>query len=412
MKDQLEIVFSRYGNWESEAEKEEYIEKLESLIHQFNKAAQNGEELVPDSIYDTCMDILRELKPDSSLLHQVWSEDDPSVSFDADLDQFLVRYPMLSIQTVKHISDKPVKDFKDKLPLGPVELCCTVKENGHAVRVVWKDGYLVKATSRGRSTNGKDLTRQMRIILGDFCDAFEGLGVVEGRCEVVLPFANLAEARKYNPSIKSAFTGVASMIRASASDEEVQLLEAVFYDIFCDKLSFNTLSEKLEYLQNIGFTVPEYFLFETTRRSFESDLERILMEMDVRTTDYPYYTDGIVVAINDLDLFAEFGAEDKFRLGNLALKMGRWKQDTYYGVIKEIKWENGKFKKTPVAVLEEGVLTATGNTVTNVPLYAPLYILLLEAYPQNIIHFRYGGEAGVIPVTPDGRLVTDLVDGK
>ena len=110
--------------------------------------------------------------------------------------------------------------------------------------------------------------------------------------------------------------------------------------------------------------------------------------------------------MDDLEFFSEFGAEDKFRLGNLALKMGRWKQDNYAGIVGRIEWVEGKSKKTPVAILEEGVITASGNTVTNVPLYAPCYILMLEAYPGNLVHFKYGGEAGVVPVTRDGKLIT------
>jgi hypothetical protein len=83
------------------------------------------------------------------------------------------------------------------------------------------------------------------------------------------------------------------------------------------------------------------------------------------------------------------------------------------GKIKNIKWVHGKSKLTPVAQVCDpenpaaGVLTATGNTVVNVPLYAPCYILMLEAYVGNFVHFKYGGEAGVIPCLPNGQLVTD-----
>lgn len=407
MSANLELILTRYGCWETEAEKEEYIDKLEALIERCNQATREGNPIVPDSIYDTCMDYLREVKPDSYLLHTVWSEDDPDTPFDEDIDQYLVSYPMLSIQTVKHITDKPVKDFQAKLPAGQVEVVASIKENGHGVRVIWQGGHLIKGTSRGRSTNGKDLTNQMKLILGDFCPDFEGLGLVEMRGEVLLPHDNLAEARKYNPSIKSAFSGVASMIRASATPEETQLLHVVFFDILTDELEFETLSEKYQYIEDCGFEAPENFTYDISRRSLEQDIDDIVTEMDMRTSDYPYYTDGVVMTINDLELFAEFGAEDKFRLGNLALKLGRWKQDAYSGIVKEIQWTEGKSKKTPVAILEEGVLTATGATVTNIPLYAPLYILMLEAYPGNVINFRFGGEAGVIPITPDGRLVTD-----
>ena len=56
-----------------------------------------------------------------------------------------------------------------------------------------------------------------------------------------------------------------------------------------------------------------------------------------------------------------------------------------------------------------GVLTAGGNKVMRIPLYEPNNMLLLNAYKGEVINFRYGGEAGVIPCFPDG---TPLIDGK
>lgn len=405
----IELLLTRYNNWETEFEKEEYIDKLETFLNDCNKYMNTtGDALVPDAIYDTCMDYLRNLKPDSSLLHTVWSVDDENASIDEDLDRFLVAYPMMSIQTIKHLSDKGVRDFHDRLPVGEIEVVASMKENGHAIRVVWKDGYLVQAHSRGRSTKGKDLTRQMKLILGEYCQAFEELGLVEMRGEALLPFENLPKAREFNPTIKSAFSGVASMMRESASEDETKLLHVVFYDIMSDELEFDYLSDKYAYIVDSGFEAPLYKTYTVNRRSLEEDIKSIVSDMDILSTDYEYYTDGVVITVDNIFLFIEFGAEDKYRYGNLAMKVGRWSQDGYQGVIKDIQWVNGKTKKTPVAILEEGVLTATGNTVTNVPLYAPCYILLLEAYPGNTIHFRYGGESGVIPIDQQGRLVTDL----
>lgn len=396
--------------------REEFIEELESTIIRLNKKAMEGFPEVSDGVYDTLVDLLRELNPKSEVLSTLWTEDDEKTKLEEDLDKYLIEYPMLSIQTVKSLQDKFVYDFKNLCPSYSFNLCFSTKLNGHAVRVVYKDGVLVKATTRGRSTVGRDITRHMSIILGDsneyLKDLSSGVGLVELRGEVVLPFDNLEEARKYNPNIKSAFSGVASLLRDSASEDEISLLRFVCFDVLSDVFDFDTWSGKFQFISDMGYEVPLYTVKRATKMSLENVLKEGLDEIDVMTSDfdYDYYTDGVVVYIDDIKLFNQFGVEDKYRLGNMALKMGRWKQDIYSGVIEEIRWDKGKYKNTPVAVLKEGVLTATGNTVRNIPLYAPLYILLLEAYPNRVIHFRYGGEAGVIPVTSDGRLVVDLVN--
>lgn len=403
----LQLILTTHNNWDSEQAREEYIENLEEMLEMMNEQARQGNPQYSDAIYDTCIDYLRELKPDSDLLHTVWSADAENAELDEDTDRYLSQYPMLSIQTVKHMSDKPVERFKSLLPAGDIQVICAMKENGHGIRVVEDDGDIVSSSSRGRVTTGKDLTNQAKIILGEHIEDLNGYGLAELRGEALLPFDRLEDARKFNPDIKSAFTGVSSMIRASATPEETKLLDFVFYDILCDGLEFGMLSEKYEFMESIGLTVPLYWITTINRKTLEEDLMRIVEHMDLISTDYPYYTDGIVISIDDISLFEEFGAEDKFRLGNLALKIGRWAQDSYTGVVSHIEWTNGKTKKTPVAVLEEPVMTATGASVQNIPLYAPLYLLLLEAYPGNVIHFRFGGEAGVIPTFPDGRLVTD-----
>ena len=401
------ILTTRYKDLESEAERSAYIENLEVMIDECRKSAAQGIEKVPDSIYDNMIDLLREIKPDSELLKVVWSEDENAI--DEDLDKYLLSMPMLSIMTIKSMNDKALQTFRSLLPAGRTEIISSMKENGHGIRIVFKDGYLTKAYSRGRRTNGKDLTKQLKLICGDFFAELESYPIVEVRGEVLLPFSNLDAAREFNPSIKSAFSGVSSMIRESASPEETKLLHFVAYDVFGDGLNdFERLSDKFAFLEEVGFEVPYYKLSDIGRDTFEEDIENIIMDMDMETTSYEYFTDGIVTAVDDLALFKEFGTEDSYRLGNVALKMGRLQQDKYAGTVGRIEWIAGKSKKTPVAVLEEPVLTAQGNHVSNIPLYAPCYILMLEAYPGNIINFKYGGEAGVIPVLPDGRLVTEV----
>lgn len=403
----IQLILTTYNNWDSEQAREQYVDDLEELIERMNQQAREGNPQYSDAIYDTCIDYLRELKPESYLLHEVWSEDDTENEVDEDVDRYLIQYPMLSIQTVKHVTDKPVEVFKTTLPAGDVQVITPMKLNGHGIRVIVLDGDVISATSRGRSTTGKDLTSQAQIILGEHIEGLAGTGLVELRGEAVLPFENLDEARKHNPGIKSAFTGVASMIRASATPEETKLLDFVFFDILSDTIDFEYLSEKYEFMESIDLKVPLYHIQTISRRSLIEDIENIIEDMDIRSTDYSYYTDGVLLVIDEIELFNEFGAEDKFRLGNLALKIGRWAQDSYSGIISHIEWTEGKSRKTPVAVLEEPVLTATGSSVQNIPLYAPLYILLLEAYPSRVINFRFGGEAGVIPITADGKLVTD-----
>ena len=147
----------------------------------------------------------------------------------------------------------------------------------------------------------------------------------------------------------------------------------------------------------------------------------------------------MVFEINDRNTFHSFGDDgSKYNLGNLALKVGYWRQDMYVGFVQTILWTRGKSQLSPVAIVAEspdaiaftdlgdrpyimdlkeidkqnyrdalGVITAGGNKVRRVPLYEPNNILALEAYVGLPLHFRYGGESGVTPCYPDGTTLVD-----
>lgn len=407
----IKLLMDLHNSVEEQGVTDEYIEALESFIIECNEAEARGEELVDDSVYDTVKVWLEDANPDSDVLKHVWSADESDLT---DLDVYQAKFPMVSIQTIKDLPDKGVDDFINRLPAdgSDVLMSASMKMNGHGIRVVFKDGELVKAHTRGRSSNGRDITRQCKIFIGDKPN-LKGLGLVEVRGEVLLPFANLDAAKQFNPDIKSAFSGVASMIKDSATDDEIKLLRFVAYNIYYEGMTFTKLSEKLDKLEEYGFEVPYQGCFTVNRNNCKQKFDWIV-GLFAKKQDgadgkepYAYYTDGVVVAVDNIKQFESFGGEEHHHFGNLALKIGRWKQDMYSAKIMEIRWKRGKNKLSPVAVVEP-TLTMTGNTVQNVPLYNPYNILILNAYPGEIIHFRYGGEAGVKPCLSNGENISEV----
>jgi hypothetical protein len=154
---------------------------------------------------------------------------------------------------------------------------------------------------------------------------------------------------------------------------------------------------------------------------------------------YEYYTDGLVFSVNNTEFFRTLGDDGgHYKFGNIALKVGYWEQNILSGYVQAILWTKGKSKFSPVAIIAEdrdmieykdqfyhetyffnkneianwndlGVVSTSGNKIRRIPLYEPSNVVVLDAYPGSIIHFRYGGEAGVVPCFEDG---TPLLDGR
>lgn len=429
MKDldlRLEGMLSFIENAGPEGFDDSKIDELEKIILDCNSLMTGTyTDQVADSIYDTLYDMLKTVKPDSEVLQNIWEKDGEIT----DYTELLQANPMMSIETAKSYDCPAIENFISRMPVDGISYFASFKINGHGIRVVYKDGELVSATSRARASGGKDLTRHLRIILGERCEALAEYGLVELRGELCLKLDRLEKAREFNPNIISAFSAVASLSRPYATEEEIKLLDFLCYGMILEDFYFNERLEEYSLIEDCGFMTPQYALIESATRDELPDIMRSLVQsFEDAYEDFGYFCDGVVFEVNDRNLFADLGQEGNHNLGNIALKVGVWKQDKYCGFIQSILWTRGKSKLSPVAIVssnpgeaefdwegnitnydELGVISAQGNRVRRVPLYNPKNIIVLDAYVGEPIYFKYGSESGVVPCFPDGRLLSEDV---
>jgi len=390
---------------------EDKIDALERYIQDCNEAMNgDGEPLVEDAIYDKLVQLLTKVRSNSPVLQELWSEDDEVVG---SYNKLLEENPMVSILTVKSWNDDAVTQFIQRMPENANYLA-SYKINGHGIRVVYNDGVLVEATTRGRSTNGRDITEHVKVILGDYNESLSEYGLVEIRGELALKLSNLDKAREFTPGLKSAFSAVSSLIKPSATKEEVELLDFLSYGVYIDDYDFSSKEEVFSQLSEWGFDTTEYISLEDiSKDDLLENMKEVVSALESNYEDFGYFCDGVVFEVSDGDVRSYLEGEGKYHDYNLALKVDSWSQDIYTGYIKEVTWKRGKFKLNPVAVVvedldsDEGVLTVQGNRVKNIPLYNPKNILILKAYIGSPLSFKYGGEAGVVPCFPDGKLLSE-----
>lgn len=425
----LEGMLSYIENSGAEGFNDSKIEELERLLLDCNSKMTNTyTDQVADSIYDTLYDMLKTVKPDSEILQNIWEEEGDIT----DYTELLQSHPMMSIETAKSYNCPAIINFINRMPEEGISYFASYKINGHGIRVVYQNGDLVSATSRARSSAGKDLTRHMKIILGERNEALAEYGMVELRGELCLKLNKLDEARKFNPDIISAFSAVASMSRPYATEEEIKLLDFLCYGLIIEGFYFNERQEEFDEIENLGYMTPQYAMVESaTKADLLEVMESLVQSFEDNYDNFGYFCDGVVFEVNDRVLFDELGQEGNHNLGNIALKVGVWKQDKYCGFIQTILWTKGKTKLSPVAIVSEhpntveldeegnilnyddlGVITAQGNRVRRVPLYNPKNIIVLDAYVGEPVYFKYGSESGVVPCFPDGRLLSEDVADK
>ena len=129
-----------------EAIQGERVQQLEEYISRCNEAANAGDPIVEDAVWDKLMSILRKVNPESELCKYIWED---SVEELDDTDAIVRNNPMYSIQTVKSYDCDEILNYVKRLPDDLVfDAHISVKLNGHGIRLKYKDGNFFQARSR------------------------------------------------------------------------------------------------------------------------------------------------------------------------------------------------------------------------------------------------------------------------
>lgn len=217
-------------------------------------------------------------------------------------------YPMWSLQ--KYYEDegaKPLADVKDKV--------CTAKLDGAAISLLYIDGQLVQALTRGDGVEGQDITAKV-IARKDLVP----LNVP--RCE---PHQVIGEvvAVKEIPNSRNYSAGALNL----KDIEEFKLRAISFFAYGVFPYLGETFTEDMQELTSQGFNT---VLCE--------DLHNI------------YPCDGLVFRVNSNELFDLLGYTAKHPKGAYAKKV---RQEAVETTILSVEWNVGKTGKVvPVAILE------------------------------------------------------------
>lgn len=312
------------------------IEKLKKLIGRYSYEYHVLDRpSVPDAIWDS---LKRELTDLERRYPEFVTPDSPTQRVSGTpLEKFeKVRHatPMLSLQDA-FSSDEIVawEERVRKLAGSHVRpsYFAEVKMDGLAVSVVYEDGVLARAATRGDGATGEDVTQNIKTIgaipLSLWLDHLPvairktARRRVEVRGEVFMP---IAAFERLNAEQKKRKGAVFANPRNAAAGSVRQLDPAVTasrrldffaYDLATD-LGQTTHEESHTLCATLGIKVNP--LSERCRSI--ADIERFHAAIAKRREKLPYQIDGIVVNVNDIALFRKLGVAGKAPRAAIAYK--------------------------------------------------------------------------------------------
>jgi len=314
-------------------------EDLGELLITAKKAYYSGgKPIMDDHSYDILEEILKVKSPYHRLFTKVGSP-----NFDTGFDKKKHSIPMGSQNKVNKYDD--LVHYFELKKITDLDFIVEPKCDGISLEIIYKDGKLVEAITRGNGFIGDIITQnvvKMKNHVVSPSNHFTG----SIRCEIVVykdDFKKLNEIVKNSGEIYSNPRNAASGLSQRLDGKYSEFCTLMAVDIISESKSE---SEKISELKSLGFTPVESF----DCHSFE-EIEKIYQKfLKEDRLNYPYDIDGLVIKINNLNVAKELGIKNNRPKFQVAYK---FPADSNQSQIKNIVWQVGPMGSiTPVAEID------------------------------------------------------------
>lgn len=254
-----------------------------------------------------------------------------------------------------------------KIVPGKYEYFVELKIDGVALALVYEDGVLVQAATRGDGNNGEDVTQNIKTI-----EAIplrlrqEFKGRIEVRGEIYMLKEDFdAMNREREKKGEALFANPRNVSAGSIRQLDPAITASRPLRFFAWEITqgrdANTRTEEYKTLQAWGFPVPP----EAKKFKTVSEITDFIAKEEKRRLQYPFQVDGLVIKINDISTFTRLGVVGKAPRGAVAFKFAAEEATT---VVEDIVVQVGRTGAlTPVAHLQP--VRVAGTTVSRATLH-------------------------------------------
>ena len=357
---------------------------------------------IPDAEYDR---LFHQLKALEAAHPELITADSPTQRVGAKplsgFAQIRHEIPMLSLDNAFSDEEfyafvKRIEDRLIRLP-EPLTFCCEPKLDGLAVSILYVNGVLTQAATRGDGTTGEDITANIRTIRNIPLQLLmdNPPARLEVRGEVFMPHAGferlnqlaLEKGEKTFANPRNAAAGSLRQLDPKITSKRPLVLNAYSIGIAEGVDLPNTHYDRLQWLKSIGIPVnPEIRLCNGTDEvlDFYRDIQN-------KRSSLGYDIDGTVLKINDIALQEKLGFISKAPRWAIAYKFPAQEELTR---LNDVEFQVGRTGAiTPVAKLEP--VFVAGVTVSNATLHNGDEIERLDIGIGDTVVIRRAGD--VIP---------------
>ncbi|RXK14895.1 DNA ligase (NAD(+)) LigA [Malaciobacter mytili LMG 24559] len=247
-----------------------------------------------------------------------------------------------------------------------LEFYCEPKFDGASLNLIYENGLLKQAITRGDGSIGEDVTNNVKTIHSIPLEIKEK-SLIEIRGEVVIKKAdfnkiNEQRAKNNEPLFANPRNAAAGSLRQL--DPNITAKRKLFFNVWGvgqNSLGFKNNSEMMNYIYSLGFVKPP---LQKVCKNVE-EIEELYHKIIASRNSIEMMLDGMVIKIDDLETQEELGYTVKFPRFSCAYKFPAVEKTTK---VKDIILQVGRTGViTPVALVEPTLID--GSTVERASLH-------------------------------------------
>ena len=373
-------------------------QRMEELIEILNKANidyyKYDNPTITDQEYDN---YLRELINLEEKYPELKKENSPTSRVGgfvaSEFKKITHEKPMLSLSNVFNESEIISFDERIKKEISNPKYMCELKIDGLSVSLLYKDGKLVRAATRGDGVIGEDITHNAKTIKDIPLTLKKNIDI-EVRGEIYMSKSSFEELNRIRKDDNvSLFANPRNAAAGSVRQLDSKVAASRNLSCFIYHLpnpkdyGIKTQKEALSFMNDLGFVInPNNMLVNNI-----NELLNFVNNWTLNRDNLAYEIDGIVIKLNDLDGWEKLGNTVKYPRWATAYKFPAHEVITKLIDIKFTVGRTGQI--TPNAVLEPVLLQ--GSTVSRATLHNENYVKELDLKIGDYVTLIKAGD--VIP---------------
>lgn len=381
------------------------IKKIKELVKLLNQASDvyynSGNIFMSDEEFDAALEELKVLETETGLILSNSPTQNVGAKVLSKQDKIIHKIPMLSLDKLHTVEELAKWAGEDDCYL-------SLKLDGLSTRLVFENGTLVEASTRGDGETGSDVLEHIKYYDNvPTTIAYRYRLVIDG--ESLILYDDFERINSELPEDKQ-FANARNLASGTLSNLDTGVTKARHMKFIAWRIieGFDNIPDsnffKLKEAEKLGFEVVAMWAY--VNKADRENLSEILHNLRKQANDQGVPIDGVVMAKDSVSLSQQMGRTSKFFRHSISYK---FEDDVYETKLINIEFTMGKTGRlTPTAVFQPIIIDGTTverASLTNLSIMKKLgltnnctvYVKKANCIIPQITNCLQDGDSDIIP---------------